>query len=256
MEQHLRVLIVDDEALSRERLRGLLSDMADVELVGECATGAAALTAIRNLEPDLVFLDVQMPGMDGFDLVGQLDPQDCPAIVFATAFDEYAVRAFEANAIDYLMKPISSTRLDGALRRVKERLVKQTGGREIDQRLNSLLEGLSGQGVYRSRFAVKIGNRHKIIRSEAVSWFEGADNYVRVHTGKESHLLRTTLAQVESWVDPTHFIRIHRSIIMNINHVISIEPWGPGEHMFVLEDGSKLISSRKYRTAIREIFGC
>jgi two-component system LytT family response regulator len=252
----IRTLVVDDEALSRERLTTLLAQEPDVEVVGECAGGRDAVERIRELRPDLVFLDVQMPEVDGFQVVAQLDPENAPAVVFATAYDEFALRAFDAAAADYLLKPVGPERLAVALDRVRARLPAGRTHTPLDPRVSSLLEGMATAGEHRERFAVRTGGRFVIVRADEIAWVEAADNYVRLHTATETHLFRATMAEMERMLDPRRFLRIHRSAIIAVDQVRAIEPWGLGEHQFVLADGTRLTSSRGYRKAIRSVFGC
>jgi two-component system, LytTR family, response regulator len=250
----IRTLIIDDEALSRERLRSLLGPIDDIQVVGECEGADDALHQIRELRPDLIFLDVQMPGSDGFDVIAEMDIENAPVVVFATAHDEYALRAFEANAIDYLLKPIGGERLLATVNKVRERL--RTAPASDDQGLNALLNLLPRTGTYRERFAVKTGNRFSVLRASELLWVAGADNYVELHSTKGMFLHRSTLADMQTILDPRHFLRIHRSLILNVDQVASIEPWGLGEHCFVMSNGASLTSSRRYRNAVREVFGC
>lgn len=252
----IRTLVVDDEALSRERLATLLAHEPDVELVGQCAGGGEAIDRIRDLRPDLVFLDVQMPGVDGFDVVAHLDPGNAPAVVFATAYDEFALRAFDAAAADYLLKPIGPERLSVTLERVRARLHAARAPAPLDPRVSSLLEEMASAGEHRERFAVRTGGRYVIVRAADIAWIEAADNYVRLHTATDTHLFRATMAEMERMLDPRRFLRIHRSAIIAVEQVRAIDPWGLGEHQFVLHDGSRLTSSRGYRKAIRSVFGC
>jgi two-component system LytT family response regulator len=252
----IRTLLVDDEALSRERLATLLAGEPDVELVGECAGGRDAVARIRELRPDLVFLDVQMPEVDGFQVVAQLGPHDAPAVVFATAYDEFALRAFDAAAADYLLKPIGPERLAVTLGRVRARLFPARGAAPRDAGVASLLEGMATAGEPRERFAVRTGSRYLIVRAADVAWVEAADNYVRLHTASGAHLFRATMAEMERMLDPRRFLRVHRSAIIAVDQVRAIDPWGLGEHQFVLADGTRLTSSRGYRKAIRAVFGC
>ena len=252
MSATLRTLIVDDEALARERLATLLRPHADVRVVGECASGDEAVDAIVADPPDLVFLDVQMPGRGGFDVVAGVGPERMPATVFATAYDEFALRAFDANAVDYLLKPIGAERLGETLRRVRGRL----SGPGPAPGLAAVLERLDAAAGYRDRFAVRAGERFHLVRAADVVWVEAADNYVRLHAPGGPHLLRETLRDVERMLDPRRFLRIHRSIVVNVDRVQSLSPWGMGEYLFEMADGSKLSSSRRYRGAIRDALGC
>lgn len=251
----IRTLIVDDEALGRERLRTLLAALPGVAVVGECCDGAEAIAGIRRLDPDLVFLDVQMPGIDGFQVLAEIGIAGAPAVVFATAYDEFALRAFDANAVDYLLKPIGQARLSAAVERVRERL-RGTRGRPPDPRLEALLEGLDAAGGFRDRIAVRVGERFRVVRTEEVLYFEAAGNYVRIHAPSEKLLLRATMAELERTLDPRRFLRIHRSSIVNADQVVMIDPWGIGEHLLTLRDGSRVRSSRRYRGAVRAAFGC
>jgi two-component system LytT family response regulator len=251
----LRTLVVDDEALARERLRTLLAGHADVRLVGECASGGEAVEAILAEAPDLVFLDVQMPGRSGLDVVAEVGPERMPAVVFATAYDEFALRAFDANAVDYLLKPIGEERLGEALERVRRRLGAAAGPR-LDPGLLAVLEQLGAAPAYRARFAVRTGEKFHIVRAADITWIEAADNYVRLHVPGGAHLLRATVRDMEAMLDPRRFLRIHRSIVVNVDRVKTLTSWGLGEYLFELTDGTKLSSSRRYRRAIRDAFGC
>lgn len=251
----IRILLVDDEALSRQRLRSLLAEETNAEVIGEAASGPEALALIEDLRPSLVILDIQMPEMDGFEVVAQLDPDDAPAVVFATGYDEFAIRAFEANAVDYLLKPIRPERLTAALGRVAERLRAGKAGQDPALAISAALGGVAPGGVYRERFAVRSGNSHLIIRADDIVWMEAADNYVRLHSATGTHLFRARMSDLEQSLDPRTFLRIHRSIIINIDRVQSIESWGMSEHLFVLKGGTKVTSSRTHRNAIRAVFG-
>ncbi|HEX8696884.1 MAG TPA: LytTR family DNA-binding domain-containing protein [Longimicrobium sp.] len=251
----IRTLIVDDEPLARERLRTLLEREDDVEVVGECGDGVEAVDSIVRLEPDLVFLDVQMPGVDGFEVIRRVGAARMPFVVFATAFDDFALQAFEANALDYLLKPFERERFRVSLERARRQL-GQRGGARVDPRFLEWLEGLSQAAAeYRERFVVKTGNRFRVVRAADVDWIEAADNYVRLHLGKEQHLLRETMSELDRSLDPRRFVRIHRSTIVNVDRIHSIESWGAGEFLFVLADGTKLASSRGYRDRLRSVLG-
>jgi two-component system, LytTR family, response regulator len=250
----IRTLIVDDERLARERLRSLLTHESDVEVIGECSSGTEALRQIDRRDPDLVFLDIQMPEVDGFDVVAQIGTENCPAIVFVTAFDAFALRAFETGAIDYLLKPVGEERLRATLQRAKERARRPVGER-FEATVPALVDAV-GRGGWRDRLSVRIGNRFQIIRVDDLLWIEGANNYVRLWTKKGSYLYRATMTEIANELDPAKFLRVHRSRIVNVEAVQYIEPWGLGEHIFVLEDGTKLNTSRRYRVPIRKLFDC
>lgn len=250
------MLIVDDEALARERLRTLLQEEHDVEIVGEAPDGETAIELIRSLKPDVVFLDVQMPGLDGFDVITEIGAEQMPVIVFATAYDEFALRAFDLNAIDYLLKPIGPERLGGTLARLRERAegprVRQFQG----EFLRWLKERQAEAEAYRGRFAVKTGTSFEVLRASDIVLVEGADNYVRLHTPKGSYLYRSTIAHMEAVLDPARFLRVHRSYVLNVEAVQKIEPFGMGEFLFQLTTGQKVSSTRRYRRGIRAAFGC
>lgn len=251
----LRTIIVDDEPLARERLRTLLLEIGDLTIATECEGGAEAVDAIRRFRPDVVFLDIQMPGLDGFDVISLLDPDDVPAVVFCTAYDHYALRAFEANAVDYLLKPVNAARLRATLTRARERAESAKASHSPSE-LPHLAAMLAGHPERRARLAIREQDRFVVLRTEDIVWVEAADNYVLLHTLNGMHRYRATMAQLETMLDPGKFLRIHRSIILNVDQVKVIEPWGMGEHVFVLSDGRKLTSSRRYRKPIRDVFGC
>jgi two-component system LytT family response regulator len=253
----IRVAIVDDEELARERMRALLSEHADIEVVAECADGAEALRAIDDTHPDLVFLDVQMPEVDGFEVVEALergDPNERPqngsrppAIVFVTAHDDHALRAFEIHALDFLLKPFDSVRFEKTLSRARRHL--RQSRESVDARLLALLEDLRterhGQR-HSDRLIVKSGGRVFFLRTEEIDWVEAAGNYVRLHARNEAHLLRESMKNMEARLDPNTFVRIHRSAIVNIDRVKELEPWFHGEYIVIMRDGTRLTASRVY----------
>lgn len=257
----IRTLIVDDEPLARQNIRLLLAGDAEVEIVGEAGDGAAALRAIRKLAPDLVFLDVQMPEMSGFDVLEQLGASELPAVVFVTAFDHYALRAFEVHALDYLLKPFDDARFEKALRQAKT----QIGQREISQlsqRLLALLEergaetrapSRKGAQAYMTRLLVKTSGRVFFLKADEIDWVEAADYYVKLHVGRKSHLLRETMAELESKLDPEKFVRIHRSSIVNLDRVREMHPLFGGEYAVVLHDGTELKLSRARREQLERL---
>jgi two-component system LytT family response regulator len=258
----LRVLLVDDEPLARDSLRLILASDPQVEIVGECGDGASAVTAIRALSPDLVFLDVRMPELDGFGVVDAVGPERMPAVVFVTAYDEHAVRAFEVHALDYVLKPFDDDRLRAALSRAREHLALTRDG-ALSRRLAALLAGApdasgsrapdeSAPARWLERLQVPVGDRIRLVRVEDVDWIEGAGNYVRVHSGREKHLVRATLAALERELDPRRFVRIHRSAIVNVDRVRELEPYTGGDYIAFLQDGRKLRVSRTYRERLLE----
>jgi two-component system LytT family response regulator len=242
----IRTLIADDEPLARERLRALLARHADVEIIGECSNGADAIEAITDLRPDLVLLDVEMPRFDGFAVLEALDPDSLPAIVFVSAHDQYAVRAFEAHALDYILKPFDEARVDRALHRVRGQLAGAADtSLHTDPRLLSLLEELRDRRRP-DRLVVKTGGRVVFLRTEDIDWVEASGNYVRLHVGGESHLLRESMKNMERRLDPSTFVRIHRSAIVNVDRIRELEPWFHGEYIVILRDGTRLTSSRVF----------
>jgi two-component system, LytTR family, response regulator len=251
MTERVRTLIVDDEVLARLRLRTLLQAHDDVEVAGEAGDGAAGIEMIGELRPDLVLLDVQMPGVDGFGVVSALGAEEMPAVVFVTAFDEFAVNAFEANAVDYLMKPVAAERLAVALDRVRARRARPAA----DPALLNLLREVQPARPWRDRFAIRTGEVFAVVRADEVGWMEAADNYVRLHTRRGPFLLRARISEMENELDPRLFLRIHRSTVLAVDRVQRIEPWGVGEYLFVLDDGTRLTSTRPYRDRIRAAFG-
>jgi two-component system, LytTR family, response regulator len=243
-ELRMQVLIVDDEPLSRTLLRQLLRSEADVEVVGECENGVDAVKAVRELEPDVVFLDVEMPEMDGFQVLDGLQGGRIPLIVFVTAFDEYAVRAFEVLALDYVLKPVSPERLTAACARARSQLAKQRLA-GADDGLLKLLAQLRNEGGTRQLF-VRTANKVVMVDRADVKFMEAAGNYVNIHATSSTYKVRQTLAEMEGLVDRT-FARIHRSTIVNLRHVKEFQPWFSGEMLVLMRDGTKLKLSRHYR---------
>jgi len=243
----IRTLIVDDEEWARRRVTALLRPFPDVEVVRECSGGAEAVEAINELAPDLVFLDVQMPDFDGFDVLQSIRPQRTPLIVFTTAYDEYAVRAFEAHALDYLLKPFDEERLAMALARAREELAKP---HIVTERLAALSQSLLRQQRYLRRLVVKSGSRVLFISVGDVDWFEAAANYVALHVAAQEYLIRDTVAALERKLDPDQFVRIHRSTIVNLDRVRQLSPWANGEQALTLKDGTSLAVGRAFRSRL------
>ena len=248
----IQTLIADDEPLARSRVRRLLQDESDIEIVAECADGEEALREIERLEPELVFLDVQMPGLDGFQVLEEIELSAAPVIVFVTAFSEFALRAFDAHALDYLLKPFDAERFSDAVERARSAVRLRRKG-ETDQRLEALLEDLSGQPRYLERIVVRTGGRILFLRVSEIDWIGAEGNYAALHMGQRSHLLRETMAALERKLDPRHFIRIHRSTIVNIERIREFAPMFKGEYEILLEDGTRLTSSRAYRAQIHRL---
>ena len=268
----IRALIVDDEPLARRRVRQLAADEADLEFVGECGDGAEALAAIAEHAPDLVFLDVNMPGLDGLGVAGKLPRGRAPVIIFTTAYDQHAVRAFEARALDYLLKPLTPERFRAAVARAREHLEQRRAGEAARGLLDLLAERQGGAAQtgsaaetpasptppagggrteagagYLTRLTIKTDDRLVVLRAEDIDSIEAAGNYVSVHAGKESHILRDTLANLESQLAPERFLRISRATIVNLDRVKELQPGFKGEHVVVLRDGRKLAMTRGLR---------
>jgi len=261
----IRVAIVDDERLARERLRQLLASEEDVAVVLECADGDRALTDIAAERPELVFLDVQMPGRDGFQVVeGLLATMDgaLPLIVFVTAYDEHAVRAFEAQALDYLVKPFDDDRFAATLQRARKRLRQERLDAASGQ-LRALLEGapepatatVDDDGQRLDRIALKVRGRTKFVRAEAVDWVEADGVYARLHLGAESYLIRMAMHELERRLDPRRFVRIHRSTIVNLDRVREVQELFRGESELLLEDGTRLKLSRSRKAGLEKMLG-
>ena len=250
----LQVLIVDDEPLARRRIRALLKGEKDVEIVGECGDGRQAIAAIQKQRPDLVFLDVQMPEVDGFGVVESVGAADMPAVVFVTAYDRYALNAFEVHALDYLLKPFDEERFQGALARARSEIRRERTD-DVHQRLLALLEHLQPPGKHLDRLLVKSAGRIFFLKVEEIDWIEAAGNYVRLHVGKESHLVRETMTDLESRLDPGRFLRIHRSTLVNIDRIKELHPWFSGDYAVVLHDGTQLRLSRGHRERLSERLG-
>jgi len=244
MNSILRVVIVDDEPLARERIRELLKSHSEVDIVGEARNGQEAVETIKQRRPDIVFLDVQMPDIDGFEVLKAFDSDSIPLIIFVTAFDQYALRAFEFHAVDYLMKPFDRQRFAKALDRAKARLANKN--RDSTYLMN-LLEDLNSRKTFRERFAVKNGETIQYVRTSDIDSIEAEGNYVRLNVASSSYLLRETLSNVESQIDPGLFVRIHRSTIVNMNRVRELQTWARGEYRVVLHGGACHTLSRGYR---------
>jgi two-component system LytT family response regulator len=244
----LRVLIADDEAIARRRIRRLLQAEPDVTIVAECADGATALGAILETRPDVALLDVQMPELDGFEVVQRLPEGDWPAVIFITAFDRYALRAFDVHALDYLLKPVSADRFRTALGRARDRLRR----RSHDAALLALVAELRGRPRYLTRIAVRSRGRVIPLKVSSIDWIQAADNYVTLHAGGHEHLVRETLSALGRQLDPDRFVRIHRSTLVNIDRIAEIAPAGHGDADVRLRDGTALSVSRTWREKLAQ----
>jgi two-component system LytT family response regulator len=247
----IRTLVVDDEPMARERVLTLLNQQPDIEVVGECADGAQAVSAIERLEPELVFLDVQIPVVDGFSVLRAVTPRRMPMVVFTTAYDEYALRAFEVHALDYLLKPFDGQRFQQALERARDRIERQRAG-DLGKRLLAMVQDLKPEPPPQNdRLVVKSGGRIHFLRVDEIDWVDAAGNYVRLHVKGEAHLFRETMAAMEKRLDANRFVRIHRSHIVNTDRIKELQP-GNGEHIVVLRNGVRLTLSRGYREKLQE----
>ena len=250
----IRTLVVDDETLARERVLTLLQQEVDVEVVGECSDGGQAVAAIQEQSPDLVFLDVQMPGCDGFEVLKNISPERMPTVIFVTAYDEYALRAFEVHALDYLLKPFGKERFQQTLRHAREALEARRAG-DLGRRLLAMVHDIKPEPQRVERLVVKSGGRVFFLRTEEIDWIEAAGNYVRLHLGHESHLFRETMNRMETRLDGSRFSRIHRSRIVNTERIMELQPWFTGDHVVVLRDGTRLTLSRLYKDKLQQRLG-
>jgi two-component system LytT family response regulator len=249
----IRTLIVDDEPLARRRIRRMLARHPDVDVIGECANGREAIAAIREQQPALVFLDVQMPEVDGFAVLDRISAEAMPLIIFVTAYDQYALRAFDVYALDYLLKPFDRRRFDQALQRAKSRLFNERS--DVSERALALLEELRAQQSHLERMVIKAGGRAFFLKTEEIDWVEAEGKYVRLHVGKESYLVREAISQIEAQLDPKRFLRIHRSTIVNLDRVRELQPWFHNDYRVILRDGTELMLSRSCRKRLGELLG-
>jgi two-component system LytT family response regulator len=247
----IRALIADDEPLAREWVRSAIADDPDLDVIGEAGDGFEAAEAIRRLKPDLVFLDVQMPGLDGFGVLEALSPEEIPAVVFITAFDQYAVRAFEAQAVDYLMKPFSRERVEEAVRRVRE-LVKGRSLEDFRESIAKIVEKVRRDRSYPEWVLLKADGKNVFVKVRDIDWIESSRNNVRIHVGPTLYLLHETTTAIASRLDPKRFLRIHRSAIVNIERIRELHPWFNGDYAVILRDGTQLTLSASYRDRLRE----
>jgi two-component system LytT family response regulator len=235
----VKVIIVDDEPLARRGIRARLEGIAGVDVVAECASGAAAVRAIREYLPDVVFLDVQMPGMDGFAVVNEIGADAMPVTIFVTAYDTHAIRAFDANALDYLLKPIDDERFARAVDRARRRLSERRGAAS------------AGEAPPIDRIVVRDRGSLILVTHDEIEWIAAEGDYVRVHSGGRGYLVRDTMTALEARLDPARFVRIHRSAIVNVSRVKEIRPYGDRDWLAVLRDGTRLKVSRTYRSSLK-----
>ena len=254
----IRTLIVDDMPPARRRIRRHLERAPGFEIVGECGDGASAIACVRELKPDLMFLDVQMPEIDGFGVIAALTPEERPAILFVTAHDEHALRAFEVHALDYLLKPFDAERIDTALGRAREQIRwRRENSREhsLDHRLDALLAQLKPEARWLRRVAVKTRGRTRVVAVDDIDWIGAEGNYLSLHVGPETHLIRETMGEFEQQLDPQSFVRIHRSTIVNLDRVSELSPLFNADHAVRLKDGTELTLSRSYHDRVKALLG-
>ncbi len=249
----ITALIIDDEPLAREKIRRLLRTENDIEIIGEAVSGAEAVEIIEREKPDLVFLDIQMPEMNGFEVLNAVKNGAMPIVIFVTAYDKYAIKAFEVHALDYLLKPFDLERLQSALNRVREQMENKNHG-GFDEKLISLLSDLKVEKEYPQRLVLKTAGRVYFIKTSDIDWIEAAGNYVKLHIGKDAHLLRETMNNTEAKLDPEKFLRIHRSSLVNIDSIKELNPLFNGDYLVILQDKTELTLSRNYHDRLRELF--
>ena len=250
-----RALIADDEPLARQRLRMLLQGEEWLDIIGEAKDGASTIAAIEKLQPDLVFLDVEMPNGTGFDVIQSVGPSKMPFVVFVTAYDKYALKAFDVHAVDYLLKPFDRDRFRQALARARTHLERITSG-ELERRLLQLVQNLTPPPQQRlERFVIKSGGRVFFVPTAEIDWIEAAGNYVKLHVGTDEHLFRETMNTIETKLNPDAFFRIHRSHIVNVERIRELQPWFNGEYVVFLKNGTRLTLSRGYREKLQERIG-
>jgi two-component system LytT family response regulator len=252
----INVLITDDEPLAREGMRLLLEHEADVKVVGEADDGVTALEQIRVLQPDLVFLDVQMPTLDGFEVLRQIEPDQAPTVIFVTAHDQYAVAAFEVGAVDYLLKPFSDDRFQVALQRARQSLTRDDGllgQRDPLKPLETVTRSGPTPAAYPRWLTVKRARRVRLIKVDEIDWIDSASNYVQLHVQNQTHLIRITMAELETRLDPQMFVRIHRTTIVNVDRLQEINLLPEGDVAVMLRDGKVLRASRGFRSRLDDV---
>ena len=248
-----RILIVDDEPPARSKLTTFLKGEPDVEIIGEAGDGQEAVEAIEKLKPDLVFLDIQMPGMTGFEVIESIGVDEMPNTVFVTAYDQYAIKAFEVQALDYLLKPYDYERFKKALDRARQQLTEAPD--RVHEKIDQLLSEISVQRGYLERLMVKDGGRIFFLKVDDISHITAEEKYVCLHIGKTKHLIRQTMNYLEKRLDPQKFVRIHRSQLVNIDFIKELQPWSHGDHLLIMQDGARLTLSRRYKDNLLGLFG-
>jgi two-component system LytT family response regulator len=250
----IRVVIVDDEPVARRRLRRLLRAVPDAVVVGEAGDGVFAIDMIREVMPDVVLLDVQMPELDGFAMLQAMSSAEIPVVIFVTAYDQYALRAFEVHALDYVLKPVDAERLATAMSRARVRL-QQRKGANVDERVLALLQSIAPGRKYLTRIPVRTEGRVQLLELAEVDWISAADNYVTLHVGAKEYLVRDTMGRLERELDPETFVRVHRSSIVRVDRVRELLPDFHGDFTLVLKTGAQLTLSRSYRAKLEALLG-
>lgn len=250
----IRTLIVDDEELARERLRTFLADETDLELLDDCADGASAVEVLDREPVDLLFLDVEMPELDGFGVLEAARPARMPVVVFTTAFSQHALRAFEVHALDYLLKPFDRERLHVSLNRARDRFRESRSG-ALNEKLTALLAEMRPAPSATDRLVVKSGGKVVLVKAADIDWIEAADNYVSLHAGTDTHMLRETMNSIEARLNPKQFIRISRSTIVNLERIKELQPMFHGDYTVILRNGTRLNLSRSHREKLQHLLG-
>ena len=254
MNQRMKTIIVDDEPLACRRIRRLLQTDEDVEVVAICTNGQEAVKAIEEHQPDLLFLDVQMPGMDGFEVLQSIDLERPPQIIFVTAYDQYAIQAFEVHALDYLLKPFDRERFAKAVNRAKE-IIQKNQQKAITKELLTMRDELRVKPKYLDRLVIRTAGRIFFLKTQEIDWIEAHGKYVTIHAGKEAHLLREGISALEGDLNPSKFVRIHRSTIVNADRIKELQPWFHGDCKILLVNGTELMLSRHYRQRLDDLLG-
>ncbi len=247
----VRVLIVDDEDLARQRLKALLGKRTEFELVGECSNGADAVRDIISLKPDLVLLDVQMPELDGFDVISEVGAENMPSVIFVTAFDDYAIDAFDVGAVDYILKPVDEDRFNHTLDRAAKGAARPDQSTNVAQ-MTALLRKLASISTSPERFAVKVQGKILFLDPAEIYWIQARDDVARVHLADSAYDVREPLSHLEARLPGTGFLRVHRSVIVNTAHVRAAEPFDQGDQLLILRNGKRITSGRSYRKAVQE----
>jgi two-component system LytT family response regulator len=248
-----KVVIIDDEPMARERIRDLLNGESDMDIAGECRNGVEAVSTINGINPDLIFLDVQMPGMDGFEVLSQIDKENLPEIIFVTAYDKYTLQAFSAHALDYLLKPFDDERFKEALDYARTRMERKNSTQTPPSSLTSFIKKMEKEEKYLKRIQVKLNQRIFLVNVDEVDSFEADGCYVRIRKGETCYLLRETLSKLEKKLNPRKFVRIHRSTIVNIDSITELQHWSQYEWIALMKNGGKYVISRNYREKLKTI---